>query len=145
MGKFCYLHLTRIYYDIGRMNKLLITLVFLLASSTICSGKIITVTCDFYTCATPEGIKKAEDGFKGMRFVFNSDETTGVMLGNAGESKVLIVHGEDSITFIQVDPWVTSTTIELNSLKVVHSRNTVLVGDIIPSQYYGKAVNYSEN
>ena len=123
------------------MGMKFITLIHLVASSALLNAELTTITCDFYTVASPEGIEKADAGFKGLKFVFKAGDETGVMLGNAGETPVLVTMTDDSVTFIQIAPIVTTTTIELKTLKAVHSRNTVLLGDLMPTQYYGKAVS----
>lgn len=126
------------YYDYGMK---FITLILLITSCSLLNAELTTITCDFYTVASPERIEKADAGFKGLKFVFKAGDTTGVMLGNAGETPVAVTTTDDSISFIQVSPIVTVTTIQLKTLKAVHSRNTVLLGDLMPTQYYGKAVS----
>ncbi len=121
--------------------KRILSLILLTSISALHAAELMTITCDFYAYSEPNEKGKAEDGFKGMRFVFEPGKSQGVMLGNAGESQVMIVSTDDSITFIQIDPIVTTTTIELKTMKAVHSRNTVLMGELLPSQYYGKAVS----
>ena len=121
--------------------KTLTYLLIFLASLSTAFAELMTITCDFYTVASPEGLEKADAGFKGLKFVFKAGDSTGVMLGNAGETPVAVTTTDDSITFIQLEPIVTTTTLELKTLKAVHSRNTVLMGQLMPTQYYGKAVS----
>jgi hypothetical protein len=122
--------------------KILTCILILVASGSISLAQgLTTITCDFYTVASPEGLEEADTGFKGLKFVFKLGDSNGVMLGNAGETPVLVTTTDDSVTFIQLTPIVTTTTIELKTLKAVHSRNTVLAGQLMPTQYYGKAVS----
>jgi hypothetical protein len=78
---------------------------------------------------------------KNMRYVVDTDSGKGKMLGNAGSTDVVVVEGEDTISFIQVSPVVTTTTVQLSTLKAVHSRNVVMLGEFMPAQYYGKATS----
>ena len=122
--------------------KILTCILLLIAtcSASLAQG-LTTITCDFYNVASPEGLEKADVGFKGLKFVFKLGDSEGVMLGNAGETPVLVTTIGNSVTFIQLAPIVTTTTIELKTLQAVHSRNTVLMDQLMPTQYYGKAVS----
>lgn len=125
------------------MKRTLLSFIFpfiiLLPSAT---AELITITCNFYTFAAPgeSGAVSATD-MKDLRFIVDTEKETGTFLGNAGAIEVLVVEGEDTMTFIQVSPIVTTTTIQISTLKAVHSRNVVLMGEFMPTQYYGKATS----
>ena len=80
---------------------------------------------------------------KNLKKNFIVDSTTGksYLLGNAGASEVKIFESEDRIAFLEVTGTgnIMSTAID-SKLNSVHSRNTVMFGELMPSQYYGKCV-----
>lgn len=123
------------------MKKKILSLFAVLSLATAASAELITLTCNFYTFAAPnETGECSPTDMKNMRFVVDTNSSEGKMLGNAGSSDVLVVEGTDTITFIQVAPVVTTTAVQLSTMKAVHSRNVVLAGQFMPTQYYGKAI-----
>lgn len=63
------------------------------------------------------------------------------MLGNLGSVEVLEVKSDGQISFIQqTDTGNIMTTTITSDMKSVHSRNSVMLGKLIPSQYYGECV-----
>ena len=61
------------------------------------------------------------------------------MEGNAGISSVVLTDGYDGLTFLEFIPSgaVQSTTVARNGV-AVHSRHSLMFGDLIPTQYYGR-------
>ena len=95
--------------------------------------------CMFSHYASPEGVMKAKD-FK-LEFVLETASGKGMMIGNQGFSKVIVVNGPYAITFLEAlgTGVVQSTTITNEGYKAVHSRHSVLGGvGLIPTQYYGE-------
>lgn len=72
--------------------------------------------------------------------VFTYDTVTGdaFMQGNAGVSPVQVHQGRWGMTFAEQlsTGAVQTTTVDLNG-DAVHSRNTLVFGEVVPSQYYG--------
>lgn len=124
------------------MTKKIISLCVTLMICCQLQADLITITCNFYTfSALGETGKCSPTDMKNMRYVVDTDSGKGKMLGNAGSTDVVVVEGEDTISFIQVSPVVTTTTVQLSTLKAVHSRNVVMLGEFMPAQYYGKATS----
>lgn len=124
------------------MRKKILPLFVALVMFSTASAELITVTCNFYTFAGPnETGKCSPTDMKNMRYVVDTNSGKGKMLGNAGSIDVLVIEGTDTISFIQVAPVVTTTTVQLSTMKAVHSRNIVLAGQFMPMQYYGKATS----
>ncbi len=59
--------------------------------------------------------------------------------GNNGSSEVIAFSSKDRISFVEVTATknIMSTAID-SKLNSVHSRNSVIAGKLVPSQYYGK-------
>lgn len=59
--------------------------------------------------------------------------------GNNGLSPVTLIRGQNGLTFLEIlsTGAVQSTTISLNG-SAVHSRHSIISGDLVPSQYYGE-------
>jgi len=116
------------------MKKLLIALMLI---SPVSFADVVTLECDYPTWSDSSGAHKATD----FSFKFLSDSESGktYMNGSSGSTEVMTLSREDGgINFIEV----TSTgnvmvTTVLGGGASVHSRNSVIVGELIPSQYYG--------
>ena len=96
----------------------------------------MTFYCEYDRFASPDGVEDV-DNFN-LTFVVDADAEKYYMIGNNGSSEVSPVFGDGHLTFVEVTAVgnVMTTTIT-NSGKSVHSRNSVMFGDLIPSQYYG--------
>jgi hypothetical protein len=89
--------------------------------------------------ASPSGVKKESKPFE-LRFVSDPKTKKAYMLGNNGSSEVtLIGNSGGGVTFIEVtDSGNVMVTTIASSGEAVHSRNGIISGELIPSQYYGK-------
>ena len=105
------------------------------------SAEIVTFVCDYTTVSTSEGHKKVSNSFV-LTFIVDSDSDNAYMMGNQGTEDVILIAGDDKVTFIEVTDTknVMSTTIDSVS-NSVHSRNTVLFGELVASQYYGSCTS----
>lgn len=63
------------------------------------------------------------------------------MIGNQGSTKVHLLNTDDGVSFIEItgSKNVMATTLDKNGASV-HSRNSVINGELVPSQYYGTCV-----
>ena len=60
------------------------------------------------------------------------------MIGNAGSSSVSLVPNVEGFTLIEITGiGNVNTTVITSKGKSIHSRGSMISGDIIPSQYYG--------
>ena len=102
-------------------------------------SKVYTFECEYPTYSDETGLKEAT----GFNFKFVSDTDTGktYMNGNNGSTEVFLSKRADDEGFNIVEMTnagnMMITTILLNGSSV-HSRNSVILGEIIASQYYGR-------
>ena len=115
--------------------RLCLTFVFIFLSTPLFADPI-TYFCKYDRVATPDGLE-ATDNFD-LTFVMDVEAEKFYMVGNNGTTEVSPVSGSEHLTFVEITAVgnVMTTTIT-NSGISVHSRNTVMFGDLIPSQYYG--------
>ena len=113
----------------------------LFSHSTAYPSSTITFTCDYQLIASEDGLKKPSSEFM-LRFVVDTNKNNAYMLGNLGSTEVTIIStGAEGVTFVEVtDTGNVMTTTITKSGDSVHSRNSVVLGDLVPSQYYGKCV-----
>jgi hypothetical protein len=101
-------------------------------------AEIYTFECDYPTYSDKAGVQES-NGFE-VKFV--SDTSTGktYMSGNNGSTEVAFFSRADDQGFNIVETTNSGnmmvTTILLSGASV-HSRNSAIMGKIIPSQYYG--------
>jgi uncharacterized protein YuzE len=97
----------------------------------------ITFICDYPVWSDSTGRHLSDKRFT-LTFVVDAEADKAYMLGNNGSERVSVVKREGQVSFIELTSTgnVMTTTIA-GDLKSVHSRNSVVVGDLTPSQYYG--------
>lgn len=115
--------------------KLMFFILFLLPSITY--AETILITCNYLTFSNEEGSHKIKDNFI-LNFVIDNKSGKSHLIGNNGSSEVSFFKNDGSYTFAEMTETgnFSVTTVDKN-LKSVHSRNMVLLGELIPSQYYG--------
>ena len=113
-------------------------LVALMLVPSLAAAGAVEYTCTFpaYHSMLEIEISKA-DGFV-LDFTFDTISNDAFMVGNLGVSPVTLVKGQEGITFLDVLPTgaVQMTTVTLDG-SAVHSRHTIIFGELVPSQYYG--------
>jgi hypothetical protein len=99
-----------------------------------------TLVCDYSRYATPDGLEKVKEPFV-LTFILDLENHTAYLLGNLGSAKVQALSGDKGLTFIEITAAgnVMTTTLD-HAGDSVHSRHTLIMGDLVPSQYYGKCV-----
>lgn len=109
----------------------------LLVAST-CVLATTTYNCSFGSFSDNKGnhADKLE-----LAFLIDDESEKAYIIGNNGSSEVAHIYRGDGRSFVEITGTgnVMVTTIAPN-LKAVHSRNSVMLGQIIPSQYYGECV-----
>ena len=116
--------------------KLLAIILMLIPS--VAFGETITYICDYSSYSDVEGNHKVKEKFV-LNFIVDSKTEKGYLLGNQGSSEVTVLQTEDKISFLEVTGTGNLMTTAIDSKSnSVHSRNTVILGDLMPSQYYGK-------
>jgi hypothetical protein len=119
-------------------SKLKIILMLLLAFPAFAFAATLTYSCNYPKYANPEGLHKVKEKFE-LNFIVDKTANKSYMLGNNGSSEVKRLAADDQVVFLELTyaGSIMSTTID-SELNSVHSRNTVISGSLIPSQYYGK-------
>lgn len=96
----------------------------------------VTYTWEFNTYSDEEGLHAAES-FK-LIFIRDDQTDTTYMLGNNGSVEVAYFRTAESVNIIeQTSTGNLMVTIITDNNDAVHSRNSVILGDLIASQYYG--------
>lgn len=115
--------------------------IFICCTVSPVSAEIVTFVCDYTTVSTSEGHEKVSSSFV-LTFIVDSDSDNAYMIGNQGTEDVILIAGDDKVTFIEVTDTnnVMSTTIDSVS-DSVHSRHTVLFGKLLAQQYYGSCTS----
>ena len=102
------------------------------------AGYAETLVCHFSKYHSPDETHlQTATGF-GMTFRYDLITREAFMEGNNGISGVTLTDGYDGLTFLEFLPAgaVQSTTVAKNGA-AVHSRHTLMFGDLVPTQYYG--------
>lgn len=115
--------------------------VFVLLFSMLCHAAFAstnTFECIYKTYSDEEGNHKVKDNFA-MSFLVDPTAKKAYMLGNLGSTEVKLIPNTDGLTFVEV----TGTgnvmvTVISDDGRSVHSRNGIVLGEIVPSQYYGR-------
>lgn len=109
-------------------------------------AEVYEFECSFEMYANAEeGLQKVKDGF-GFKITTDTLTDDSYLVGNQGVEPITVFKGANAWTFMEVTGTlnIMSTTIVTDPGigsefgDAVHSRNTVLNGTLIPSQYYGR-------
>lgn len=96
-----------------------------------------TFICEYKTYSDATGSHKAEDDFR-LTFIVDEQANKSYMLGKLGSTEVMLVPNADGLTFVEItDAGNVHVTAISKRRKSVHSRSTNVLGDLVPSQYYG--------
>lgn len=74
-----------------------------------------------------------------LNFIVDKAAGKSYLLGNNGSYKVQLLESSDQLAFFEITATgnIMTTAID-RKLNSVHSRNSVMFGEMLPSQYYGK-------
>lgn len=116
--------------------KIIISLLFLLPA--IAFADTTTYSCNYDSYSDQKGNRKVKDKFE-LNFIVDKAAGKSYLLGNNGSSEVQMLESSDQIAFVEVTATGNIMTTAIDSkLNTVHSRNSVMFGEMLPSQYYGK-------
>ena len=100
-----------------------------------------TYVCSYPTYSNEDGKHKLSEKFE-LTFMVDRSSGKSYMIGNNGSTEVTLLEISGQLSFLEVTGTLNLVTTAIDSsLNSVHSRNTVLSGELIPSQYYGKCSN----
>ena len=120
------------------MNNLIIAVLLMISANAM--AETSSFLCKYSVEASPKGLTKQSTPFE-LRYIFDSSTQKAYLMGNVASSEVQAIENARGISFIEVtltgNVMVTSITRAGDS---VHSRNSIILEKLIPSQYYGKCV-----
>ncbi|MBI5580358.1 MAG: hypothetical protein HY895_14490 [Deltaproteobacteria bacterium] len=98
----------------------------------------ITYTCQYQSYSDQKGNHKMPEDFK-LVFAVDTTKVTAKTVGSKGSFDVEMLYSPSGgMTFIEmIDGGKVLTTSIDPAGKSVHSRNIIVEGEILPSQYYG--------
>jgi len=115
----------------------LFSMLLLFIPSAYC--ETLTLICKYSNYSDQDGNHPTTKKFI-ITFIVDKENGKAYILGNMGSDEVLMISKKtgDGFTFIEVTPEgnVMTTTVELKG-GTVHSRNTLIDGELVPTQYYG--------
>jgi hypothetical protein len=117
----------------------LTTVTVVLTTPSLSLAEAINLECTFIAASNEEGRMTLEEPFV-LKFAYDTVTETAVLIGNNGIANVTPLRGEDKITFVEVTPTGTVQTTTIAGSGAVHSRNSVIGGQIAASQYYGSCI-----
>ncbi len=97
-----------------------------------------TYICNYTSYSDQTGNHKVKNKFE-LNFIVDKVSGKSYLLGNNGSSEIKKLESNDHLSFLESTATgnLMTTTID-SKLNSVHSRNTVILGEILPSQYYGQ-------
>ncbi|MBZ0105158.1 MAG: hypothetical protein K8H84_05965 [Sulfuricella denitrificans] len=97
-----------------------------------------TYSCNYTRYSDQEGGHKVKEKFE-LNFIVDKAAGKSYLLGNNGSTEVKLIESSDQLAFLEVTSTgnIMTTAID-RKLNSVHSRNSVMFGEMLPSQYYGK-------
>ncbi len=100
------------------------------------NAAVVSYRCSFPTFSDPSGLH--DQASFGFDIQFDDVTRSAFIVGTVGMSPLSAVLAETGVTFIEVTPSgnVMTTTIGIEG-DTVHSRHTVILGTLTPSQHYG--------
>lgn len=116
----------------------LITCLLLFLPAAVTLADTTTYSCNYTSYSDQEGNHKVKEKFE-LNFIVDKATGKSYLLGNNGSSEVKMLEIGDQLAFLEVTATGNLMTTAIDSkLNTVHSRNSVMFGEMLPSQYYGK-------
>lgn len=99
-----------------------------------------TLECNYDTFSAQDGNHRLKEEFK-LTFIIDTEKNVSYLVGNQGSTEVSLIPTHNGLSFIEITGSgnVMTTTMDKKNSSV-HSRNTILLGELVPTQYYGKCV-----
>lgn len=106
-------------------------------SSALAKDDPTLFTCSYTTFSNEKGLHSAEKGFE-LRFMIERRTAKSYFIGNNGSTEVKLIRNADGLSFVEITDFGNVMVTAINrSGKSVHSRSSIVLGDLVPSQYYG--------
>ena len=124
-------------------QRFIIVIVILVASFTnsqLFAASTKSYICDFPSYSDQRGNKKTKNSFR-LQFLQDLEAEKAYIMGNNGANPVYVIPNDGGLTFIEITgTGNVMTTVILFTGPSVHSRSGIMLGKIIPSQYYGSCI-----
>jgi hypothetical protein len=112
--------------------------VLMVGGVTIAKAETTTYECDYPTYSDEKGLHKVKAPFR-LTFLLDASTKKAYLIGNAGSAEVSLIQNSPGLTLVEItgsgNAMVTAITSEGAS---VHSRSSIILGELVPSQYYGQ-------
>lgn len=134
------------HYTAGNFNLWTIIVVgalLMMFSLTARAGaaELMTFRCSYERYSDGEKIRKVEKPFEWVFVVGPAGKATAT--GNMGSSEVIVSLDKagEGVSFVEVTPMgnVMTTVVDSKGTSI-HSRHTLMAGQVVPSQYYGRCL-----
>jgi hypothetical protein len=122
------------------MKNIILLILMLVFIPTLVYGDTETFICNYSTYSDANGNHKVTDKFV-LTFIVDMTKKTAYMLGSQGTEEVTLIPSGvgEGVSFFEITGVGNVMTTAIDSKgKSVHSRNTIINGEIVPTQYYGK-------
>lgn len=109
--------------------------------SYVAHAEQTTIVCEYDKFASVQKVDQVVELLQ-LTFVVDLDVSSAKILRKNSENEVQLYPSGGGFTFVEVteDENILSTTVDVKG-RSVHSRNTIIAGDLVPSQFYGSC-NY---
>ena len=108
-------------------------------SEMAASAELTTYRCSYERYSNGEKIQKVEKLFE---LIFITDPAgKATLVGNQGSAEVKVFWDKagEGVSFLEVTPLGNiMTTVVDSKHNSIHSRHTIINGEVVPSQYYGQ-------
>lgn len=108
-------------------------------SATSSATELTTYRCSYERYSDGETIRKVKEPFE-MTFVAEHAAKRATTTGNNGSTTVFVSLDKagEGVSFVEVTPAgnVMTTVVDSKGTSI-HSRHTIMAGEVVPSQYYG--------
>jgi hypothetical protein len=117
-------------------------LTLLVLSAGAAMADTTTFECSYRSYSDEAGNHAVKGSFK-LTFLIDTKADKAYLIGNNGSSEVVVILNDDGgLTLVETTAsGNVMVTVIAAKEESVHSRNGIMNGKIIPSQYYGKCVS----
>jgi len=126
-------------WDTHTKAVLVVACVFI-GCANLARAETTTFECDYKTWGDDKGLHKVKALFR-LTFLIDTSSKKAYIIGNVGSSEVSLVPNAEGLTLIEITAsGNVMTTVITSKGNSVHSRGSILSGDLVPSQYYGNCL-----
>jgi hypothetical protein len=131
----------KLLFEAINMKRIIFIIIATVFYQSTIAAATDTLICDYSTYCDPDGLHQVNKEFK-LTFVMDEKNNVAYLVGNNGSSKVSFLPStEGGMSFLEVTDAKNLMTTTVDSAgNSVHSRNTLIEGRIVPSQFYGKCI-----